>query len=71
MMNPFPKPTIVVTLGDPAGVGAEVTLIPILGTTVDHGMAFDIAGRNMASEGKMVAAMNMAATMAPTSYREL
>ena len=38
--------------------------IPIIRTSVDHGTAFDIAGQNIASEGNMVAAMNMAATMA-------
>lgn len=38
--------------------------IPIIRTSVDHGTAFDIAGKNLASEGNMIAAMNMAATMA-------
>jgi 4-hydroxythreonine-4-phosphate dehydrogenase len=38
--------------------------IPIIRTSVDHGTAFDIAGRNLASEGNMVAAMKMAMTMA-------
>jgi 4-hydroxythreonine-4-phosphate dehydrogenase len=38
--------------------------IPIIRTSVDHGTAFDIAGKNLASEQNMVAAMNMAATMA-------
>lgn len=38
--------------------------IPIIRTSVDHGTAFDIAGKNIASEGNMMAAMNMAATMA-------
>lgn len=38
--------------------------IPIIRTSVDHGTAFDIAGKNIASDGNMVAAMKMAATMA-------
>ena len=38
--------------------------IPILRTSVDHGTAFDIAGKNIAGEGNMKAAMKMAVTMA-------
>ena len=38
--------------------------IPIIRTSVDHGTAFDIAGKNIASEENMVAAMKMAITMA-------
>ncbi|HEY0265037.1 MAG TPA: 4-hydroxythreonine-4-phosphate dehydrogenase PdxA [Granulicella sp.] len=38
--------------------------IPIIRTSVDHGTAFDIAGKNLASDGNMVAAMKMAVTMA-------
>lgn len=38
--------------------------IPIIRTSVDHGTAFDIAGKNIANEGNMVAAMKMAVTMA-------
>lgn len=38
--------------------------IPIIRTSVDHGTAFDIAGKNLASEANMVAAMKMAVTMA-------
>jgi 4-hydroxythreonine-4-phosphate dehydrogenase len=38
--------------------------IPIIRTSVDHGTAFDIAGKNIAGEGNMAAAMKMAATMA-------
>ncbi len=37
--------------------------IPILRTSVDHGTAFDIAGRNLASEANMKAAIRMAVTM--------
>ena len=38
--------------------------IPIIRTSVDHGTAFDIAGKNLAGEGNMIAAMKMAVTMA-------
>lgn len=38
--------------------------IPIIRTSVDHGTAFDIAGKNIAGEGNMRAAMKMAVTMA-------
>ena len=38
--------------------------IPIIRTSVDHGTAFDIAGHNIASDGNMRAAMQMAVTMA-------
>jgi 4-phospho-D-threonate 3-dehydrogenase / 4-phospho-D-erythronate 3-dehydrogenase len=38
--------------------------IPIIRTSVDHGTAFDIAGKNIANPQNMVAAMKMSATMA-------
>jgi 4-hydroxythreonine-4-phosphate dehydrogenase len=38
--------------------------IPIIRTSVDHGTAFDIAGKNIASESNMVSAMKMAVMMA-------
>ncbi|HEX5283604.1 MAG TPA: 4-hydroxythreonine-4-phosphate dehydrogenase PdxA [Bryocella sp.] len=38
--------------------------IPILRTSVDHGTAFDIAGKNMAGAANMKAAIRMAVTMA-------
>jgi 4-hydroxythreonine-4-phosphate dehydrogenase len=38
--------------------------IPIIRTSVDHGTAFDIAGKNIASEANMKAAIRMAVTMA-------
>jgi 4-hydroxythreonine-4-phosphate dehydrogenase len=38
--------------------------IPIIRTSVDHGTAFDIAGKNLASEANMKAAIRMAVTMA-------
>lgn len=38
--------------------------IPIIRTSVDHGTAFDIAGKNTANPQNMIAAMKMAAAMA-------
>jgi 4-hydroxy-L-threonine phosphate dehydrogenase PdxA len=38
--------------------------IPIIRTSVDHGTAFDIAGKNMADATNMKAAMRLAAQMA-------
>ena len=38
--------------------------IPILRTSVDHGTAFDIAGKNIAGSANMKAAIRMAVTMA-------
>ena len=38
--------------------------IPIVRTSVDHGTAFDIAGKNCADERNMIAAMSMGAKMA-------
>jgi 4-phospho-D-threonate 3-dehydrogenase / 4-phospho-D-erythronate 3-dehydrogenase len=38
--------------------------IPILRTSVDHGTAFDIAGKNVADAGNMKSALRMAARMA-------
>ena len=45
--------------------GVNVTLgLPIVRTAPDHGTAFDIAGRNVASPRSMSAALNLAADMA-------
>lgn len=38
--------------------------IPIIRTSVDHGTAFDIAGKNKASEQNMKSAMRLAVKMA-------
>lgn len=38
--------------------------LPIIRTSPDHGTAFDIAGRNVAQPGSMVAAIDLAAEMA-------
>ena len=40
--------------------------IPIIRTSVDHGTAFDIAGKNLADAGSMKQAMRVAARMAST-----
>jgi 4-hydroxythreonine-4-phosphate dehydrogenase len=47
------------------GTSVNVTLgLPIIRTSVDHGTAFDIAGRNVADPGSMIAAVRLAATLA-------
>lgn len=43
--------------------------IPIVRTSVDHGTAFDIAGKNRASAGNMIAAMKMGVKMAAGKVR--
>jgi 4-hydroxythreonine-4-phosphate dehydrogenase len=46
------------------GKAVNITLgLPILRTSVDHGTAYDIAGRGMASPDSLVEAMRMAATL--------
>jgi 4-hydroxythreonine-4-phosphate dehydrogenase len=45
--------------------GVNVTLgLPIIRTSVDHGTAFDIAGRGIASETSLIEAIDLAATLA-------
>ena len=44
--------------------------MPILRTSVDHGTAFDIAGRNIVSEVSMVEAIRLAAKYAPNFVTE-
>ena len=45
--------------------GVNVTIgLPIIRTSVDHGTAFDIAGKGIADEMSMVEAINLAAKMA-------
>ena len=47
------------------GTSVNVTLgLPIVRTSVDHGTAFDIAGRNAADPGSMIAAVRLAAKLA-------
>jgi 4-phospho-D-threonate 3-dehydrogenase / 4-phospho-D-erythronate 3-dehydrogenase len=47
------------------GKSVNVTLgLPIIRTSVDHGTAFDIAGRNAADPGSMIEAVRLAARLA-------
>jgi len=47
------------------GKSVNVTLgLPIIRTSVDHGTAFDIAGRNRADPGSMIEAVTLAARLA-------
>jgi 4-hydroxythreonine-4-phosphate dehydrogenase len=46
--------------------GVNVTVgLPVVRTSVDHGTAFDIAGRGVARPQSMVEAILLAATLAP------
>jgi 4-phospho-D-threonate 3-dehydrogenase / 4-phospho-D-erythronate 3-dehydrogenase len=49
-------------LGFDLGVNVSIGL-PIIRTSVDHGTAFDIAGRGLASHESMVEALRVAAQM--------
>ncbi|MDC7788844.1 4-hydroxythreonine-4-phosphate dehydrogenase PdxA [Rhodoplanes sp. TEM] len=49
-------------LGLEAGVNITIGL-PVIRTSVDHGTAFDIAGRGIADEGSLVAALRQAADL--------
>ena len=47
------------------GTAVNVTIgLPIIRTSVDHGTAFDIAGKGVADPGSMIAAVKLAAGMA-------
>jgi 4-hydroxythreonine-4-phosphate dehydrogenase len=47
------------------GEAVNVTLgLPIIRTSVDHGTAFDIAGKGIADPGSMIAAVLLAARLA-------
>jgi 4-hydroxythreonine-4-phosphate dehydrogenase len=47
------------------GNAVNVTIgLPIIRTSVDHGTAFDIAGKGLADPGSMIAAVKLAASMA-------
>ena len=47
------------------GTAVNVTIgLPIIRTSVDHGTAFDIAGKGVADPGSMIAAVRLAAQMA-------
>ncbi len=52
------------------GEAVNVTLgLPIIRTSVDHGTAFDIAGKGIADESSMVAAIQLAAELAKQRTR--
>ena len=47
------------------GTGVNVTLgLPLIRTSVDHGTAYDIAGKGVADESSMKAAIRLAAQLA-------
>ena len=52
------------------GVNVSIGL-PIIRTSVDHGTAFDIAGKGLASEESMICALKLAAQMAAQRQRTL
>jgi 4-hydroxythreonine-4-phosphate dehydrogenase len=50
------------------GTAVNVTIgLPIIRTSVDHGTAFDIAGKGVADAGSMIAAVRLAAQMVDAS----
>lgn len=52
------------------GFGASVNItlgLPFIRTSVDHGTALDLAGKNIADKGSIIAAMNTAIELALTS----
>jgi 4-phospho-D-threonate 3-dehydrogenase / 4-phospho-D-erythronate 3-dehydrogenase len=52
------------------GASVNVTLgLPLIRTSVDHGTAFDIAGKNLADASSMRAAINLAAKLSKDSKR--
>jgi 4-hydroxythreonine-4-phosphate dehydrogenase len=51
-------------LGLESGVNITVGL-PVIRTSVDHGTAFDIAGKGIADDGSLVEALRQAADLAP------
>lgn len=54
-------------MGLEAGVNITIGL-PVVRTSVDHGTAFDIAGRGIADEGSLVEALRQAAELAPRRH---
>jgi 4-hydroxythreonine-4-phosphate dehydrogenase len=55
-------------MGLEAGVNITVGL-PVIRTSVDHGTAFDIAGKGIADEGSLVEALRQAVDLAPRRIR--
>jgi 4-phospho-D-threonate 3-dehydrogenase / 4-phospho-D-erythronate 3-dehydrogenase len=53
-------------LGIEAGVNITVGL-PVIRTSVDHGTAFDIAGKGIAEHGSMIEALRQAAELASST----
>ena len=51
-------------MGLEAGVNVTIGL-PVVRTSVDHGTAFDIAGKGIADEGSLVEALKQAVGLAP------
>jgi len=52
--------------------GVNVTLgLPIIRTSVDHGTAFDIAGKGIASETSLVEAIDLAIALAAAYGRSV
>jgi 4-hydroxythreonine-4-phosphate dehydrogenase len=52
--------------------GVNVTLgLPIIRTSVDHGTAFDIAGKGLADPGSLVEALRLATAMAASSRHKV
>src|SRR5690606_33184129 len=51
--------------------GVNITLgLPIIRTSVDHGTAFDIAGKGIASETSLLEAVDFAARLAAGTHQE-
>ena len=54
-------------LGLESGVNVTIGL-PVVRTSVDHGTAFDIAGKGLADEGSMIEALRQAVDLAPKRH---
>ena len=51
------------------GHGVNVTLgLPFIRTSVDHGTALDVAGKNIANIGSLLTAIKLAKTLAENKY---
>ena len=49
------------------GAGVNITVgLPVIRTSVDHGTAFDIAGKGIVEVGSMIEALRQAAEMSPS-----
>ncbi len=54
------------------GKGVNVTLgLPVIRTSVDHGTAFDIAGKGIAETGSLIAALEVAVTLTKNKKKNL